>query len=326
MSGQLWAVNTLGGYMSAAKLSKTLRYALFPTCRFRQFCDTKDGSQQGKKKGDTFHWDVYSKVATAGTTIAETDTMPETQFTITQGTLTITEAGNSVPYTGKLDNLSEHPLTEIIDKVIREDATEALDGLAMTQFNATVLRVAGTASGGTLYFTTNGTATQTNNGAMAKSDIGSIVDWMKERNIPAYQGGDYYAIAWPSTYRTLKTDLQSVYQYTTEGLRDIRHGEIGRFENVRFIEQTCIAKGGAADSSTWAIGTADAWDNAKSDWAFFFGQDTVAEAICVPEEVRAKIPTDYGRSKGIAWYYLGGFGLVHSQAADARIVKWDSAS
>lgn len=41
-------------------------------------------------------WNVYSDVATQGTTLTETNTMPETQFTITQGTLTITEYGNSV--------------------------------------------------------------------------------------------------------------------------------------------------------------------------------------------------------------------------------------
>lgn len=51
----------------------------------------KDASQQGKGKGDTFHWNVYSDVATQGTTLTETNTMPETQFVITQGTLTITE-------------------------------------------------------------------------------------------------------------------------------------------------------------------------------------------------------------------------------------------
>jgi len=50
----------------------------------------------------------------------------------------------------------------------------------------------------------------------------------------------------------------------------------------------------------------------------------VAEAIAVPEEMRGKIPTDYGRSKGIAWYYLGGFGIVHTSAINTRIVKWDS--
>ena len=53
-------------------------------------------------------------------------------------------------------------------------------------------------------------------------------------------------------------------------------------------------------------------------------EDTVAEGIAIPEEIRGKIPTDYGRSKGVAWYYLGGFGIVHLQAAEGRILKWDS--
>lgn len=38
--------------------------------------------------------------------------------------------------------------------------------------------------------------------------------------------------------------------------------------------------------------------------------------------------TDYGRSKGVAYYYLGGFGIVHDQAAatESRIVVWDTAA
>ena len=48
--------------------------------------------------------------------------------------------------------------------------------------------------------------------------------------------------------------------------------------------------------------------------------------IAVPEEIRGKIPGDFGRDRGIAWYYLGGFGLVHTQAAQSRIVMWDSQS
>lgn len=54
--------------------------------------------------------------------------------------------------------------------------------------------------------------------------------------------------------------------------------------------------------------------------------DTVNEALVIPEEIRAKLPGDYGRSGGIAWYYLGGFGIFHDTAAQSRIVKWDSAS
>jgi CBS domain-containing protein len=47
--------------------------------------------------------------------------MPETNFTITQGTMTITEYGNSVPYSGKLDDMSEHPVKEIINKVLKNN-------------------------------------------------------------------------------------------------------------------------------------------------------------------------------------------------------------
>jgi N4-gp56 family major capsid protein len=238
--------------------------------------------------------------------------MPETQFTITQGTLTITEYGNSVPYTGKLDDLSEHPVKEIINKVLKHDAKKAFDIAAHAQFNATKLRATSAASTTTITLTTDGTATETNNIAFDKEHVGLIIDQMKERNIPTYGGGDYYCVGWPTTYRTMKNDLESVHQYTSEGLGMIMNGEIGRYEGCRFVEQTNISKA--------------SWTNAKSDWLFFFGEDTVAEAIAVPEEMRGKIPSDYGRSKGVAWYYLGGFGLVHTQQAQSRIIKWDSAA
>ena len=116
--GQLWLTNSLGGYMWSPNLSKVLRYSLQPLCKFRQFADIKDAAVQGKGKGDTFHWNVYSDVTTQGTTLTETSTMPETNFTITQGTMTITEFGNSVPFNSKLDDLSEHPVKEVIQKVL----------------------------------------------------------------------------------------------------------------------------------------------------------------------------------------------------------------
>lgn len=217
---------------------------------------------------------------------------------------------NSVPYTGKLDDLSEQPVKEIINKVLKNDAKKAFDTLAEAQFNATKLRyVATTATdAGTLYI--NGSATGTNSVALGKNHVKLIVDAMKERNIPPYMQDDYFALAHPTTFRTLKNDLESIHQYVDKGFQMIMNGEIGRYEGVRFIEQTNIAKSG--------------FTNAKSNWAYFFGDDTVAEAIAVPEEIRGKLPGDYGRSRGIAWYYLGGFGIVHTQAAQTRIVKWDS--
>ena len=66
--------------------------------------------------------------------------------------------------------------------------------------------------------------------------------------------------------------------------------------------------------------------NAKSDEAYFFGEDTVIEAIVCPPEIRGKLPGDFGRDKGVAWYALEGFAIVHTLAAQSRIVKWASAT
>jgi len=326
MAGQVWSVNTSGGYMYADNLSRLLRMSVQPMVKFRQFCDVKDAAHQGLHRGDTYHWNVYSDVATQGTTLTETSTIPETSFTISQGTMTITEAGNSVPFTGKLDDLSEQPVAEVIRKVLKNDAKKGFDNLASNQFNDCKLRVVPTAGTSTtaLTLTTNGVAGVTNNVALGKEHVKLITDTMKERNIPAYADDDYYALAWPSTWRTLKNDLEGIKQYIDAGFQMIMNGEIGRYDGVRFVEQTHVKKGSLGTAGT--VDVTSTWSNAKSDWAFFFGEDTCAEAIAIPEEIRGKIPGDFGRDRGVAWYYLGGFGLVHTQAAQSRIVMWDSAA
>ena len=214
-------------------------------------------------------------------------------------------------------------------QALRNDATKTFDSLSHAQFKNTLLRIVPTAGTSTtsLTLTTDGTATLTNNIAFGLNHAKLVVDLMKERNIPPYEMDDYMAIAWPSTLRTFKNNLEAVWQYTGEGFAKLYNGEIGRYDNIRYIEQTHIPKGGAADSTTWNpyTDTADAWNNGLSDWIFFFGEDTVAEGIVVPEEIRAKIPTDYGRSKGVAWYALLGFGIVHNTAQESRILMWDSA-
>lgn len=197
------------------------------------------------------------------------------------------------PYTGILDDLSEQPVKEIIRKVLVNDAKKAIDTQAFNQFKLAPIRAMATATGA-VSFTTNGTADVTNSIALGTSHVKLIVDTMKERNIPAYMGDDYYAIAWPSTYRTFKDNLEDKAMYTETGFSHIMSGEIGRYEGVRFVEQTNAPKGTGSTANA-------AWTNSLSDWCFFMGEDTVAEAIAIPEEIRGKIPTDFGRSRGVAW-------------------------
>jgi N4-gp56 family major capsid protein len=331
MPAELW-VNE-GDFLFSAELSNTLRTSVQPLTKFRQFCDAKDATEKGLHRGDKYRWNIYGDVGTQGRELAEDQPMPETNFDIDQAELTITEFGNSVPYTGKIEALSKHSLVDIIDKTLKHDTRKAFDIAAYLKFDATPLVFGPTSGTSTTSITlaTNGTAPVTNNVALGADHIKAVSDLMSERNIPPFRGDDYAAISHPTTWRPLKNDLESINQYTDAGIGRIFRGEVGRYEGIRFVEQNQIPKGGAQDSATFDVytKTADAWNNAKSSWAFFFGADTVAEAVVIPEEIRARIPTDFGRSKGVAWYYLGGFGIVHdgvSDPAQCRILKWESVA
>jgi len=329
MAGQLWSSAADGGYMYADELSKWLRFQLQPLCYFRQLCDPDDQTTKGLHRGASAVWNVYGDVADIGNDLAETEEMPETSFTIAQRSLTVTEYGISVPYTGKLEMLAEHDLKSVIDKTLLLAAQKYFDYKAFTQFDAALYTAAPTSGNSTTAITTteDGTCATANNLAMGKTHVALMLDFLRENNVPPFRGSYYGAISHPSTWRAFKDDLESIHQYTESGMAHIFEGERGKYEGCKFIDQTFIPKGGAADTTTFdaRTGTADAWNNALSSWAFFMGQDTVKEVIVVPEEVRAKIPTDFGRSKAIAVYYLGGFGLSHDDATNTRILKWDSS-
>lgn len=305
MSGQVWNTSALGGYMWSPNLSRKLRTALQPMVRFRQFCDAKEAFGLGI--GDTFNWNIYSDVQTAGGQLVETQIMPETNFVISQASAKIVEYGNSVPFTKKLDDLSEHPVTEIIHKVLKNDARKVLDSAAYTQFNASPIRLTST-SASAYTVTTNGTASGTATTALSNTHVKAIADYMAEQNIPAFDGVNYLSVFRPTAIRAFKNNLEAIHQYTPEGWHVIMNGEKGRYEGIRFIEQTNVASLG--------------WVN--TDRGFFFGSDTVAEIFAIPEEIRGKIPTDYGRSRGIAWYAELAFGLAHSEIPGTRILVWDS--
>jgi N4-gp56 family major capsid protein len=294
--------------MWSPNLSRKLRTALQPMVRYRQFCDAKEAFGLGI--GDTFNWNIYSNVAQAGGALSETTTMPETNFTITQNSAKIVEYGNSVPFTKKLDDLSEHPVTEIIHKVLKNDARQTLDLAAYAQFNSTPLRICATSTA-TYTLTTNGTAFGTSTvGDPTNTHVKLVADYMAEQNIPAFDGVNYLSVFRPAHLRQLKNNLETIHQYTPEGWHVIMNGEKGRYEGIRFIEQTNVA--------------AQGWNSSGTDRGFFFGSDTVAEVFAIPEEIRGKIPSDYGRSRGVAWYAELAFGIAHTEVPGTRIICWDS--
>lgn len=336
MPGQIWASDPAGGYLYSDNLSEYLRFALQPLQKFRMLLDAKDDAI-GLHRGDTYRWNVYSSLGNDGGPLEETQRIPETSFSVQQRSLTVQEFGMSVPFTEKVERLGEHDVKEVIDQTLRDSARKTLDRMSFIQFDQTPLRVAPTAGNDTdsVTLSETGTTAITNNIALGNDHVKAIVDIMKERNIPPFEGDDYACIGHPTTFRGFKNDLESIHQYTDSGIAKIYAGEVGRYESCRFIEQNNIPKGHANDNPFSTTKTAsgyvytasdDAWDNGLSSWAYFFGADTGIEAMAVPEEIRAKLPQDFGRDNAVAYYYLGQAGISHPDALNARIVKWDSAA
>ena len=150
----LWS--TQSGFLTNNKLNKTIQRVAQPLFRFRQFVTIKEAF--GKQQGETVNWLKVANVGTYGGSIIETNTMHETTQGLSWGTLSVVEYGNSLPFTFKLESLSEFDIEEIARKSLLEDMVKVIDGVVERQFNSCTLRYVGssTTSG---VVTTNGTAT-----------------------------------------------------------------------------------------------------------------------------------------------------------------------
>lgn len=303
-TGGLWNTTTLGGYLHNPHLSKQLRHFAGPLMKFRQFVQIKEAFGLGRS--ETVYFDKVSKIGTAGTALTENTEIPEHRFVLTRGTITITEYGNAIPYSGKLEAIAEFDVDNAITRVLRDDMASALDQQAAAEFTGVEYEYvcAGTALGsaGTSWTVSTGTAYATAQANLNAYHVKEIVDTLKKMNAPKYDGENYICIASVNAMRGIKdhSDWTDAAKYGDP--ERLFSGEVGRFYGCRFIEETNFLVN-TLGGSTFGE-------------AVFFGGDAVMEGIAIPEEVRAAIPRDYGRRKGVAWYALLGWKRIWDMTSD----------
>lgn len=307
MAQQVYSVSTLGGNWSQPYLTQRLRSIAQPVFRFRQFVDVKEAI--GKQNGDTWLFDKTGNVQTQGGTLVETNTIPETQFVTGQGTGTITEYGNAVPFTAKLQTLGQFQIEPVTEQKLRDDMVKVLESACGSQYVATDYVAVCTATNG-VAFTTNGTATATATSDLTAFNVRKIVDYMRKKLIPFYDGQSYVAICSIQSMSGMFNDTATagwndLSKYTAEYASGAHMGELGSFYKTRFVEETGYLSNAIGASSLYGA-------------SVFFGNDNVYEAVAVPEEIRTKVPHDYGRDMGLAWYALLGFKIVWNLANDSE--------
>lgn len=307
MPGQVYSVSSNGGNTSQPYLSQKIRAVAQPYFKLRQFIDAKEAI--GMNKGDTFLFDKRKNVDTQGGTLVETNTIPETQYTTVQGTCVITEYGNSVPFTGKLEDLSQFQIEPLTEQALRDDMVKVLESAAGAQYAASELVAVMTATNSVI-FTTNGTATASAAADLTGSNVRDVVNFMLKRNIPLYDGQNYMCVASVQALAGIFSDTGTggwvdVSKYTDTYAKNIFNGEVGQYYMTRFVRETGYLSNIVGSSTSHGQ-------------AVFFGADSVYEAVAQPEQVRTKIPQDYGRDQGLAWYALLGFKIVWNLTNDGE--------
>jgi N4-gp56 family major capsid protein len=307
MPSQLFGTNSLGGFFTNNELSLQLRIKAQPLKRFRQFVQIKGA--KGARRGNKVYFDKLQPVATAAATggLAETATIPETNFSINQGTLTINEYANAIAFTNQLVALSELDVDNSVVQTLMNDMAITLDSVAGAQFQSSDLVYVASLSN-SVNITTAGTASSTASSNLNGTNWRAICDDMRKKNIPFYDGQSYVVICSVGALSGFFNDTQTggfvdVTKYSETLSEYLYRGEAGRYYMGRFVEETNVLKNLAGTSTT-------------SGEAVAIGFDAVMEGVAIPEELREKVPTDYGRSQGIAWYALLGFQKIWNQQTD----------
>lgn len=257
----------------------------------------------GRNKGDAVLFAKISNITTAGGTLNETATIPKRNYTITQGTLTLVEYGNAIPYTLKASTLAEVSVPDIVRTVLRNDMAKTLDSAAAVQFQTSDYKATVTNTA-TTTFATGGAATATSSGSMSDKNVRDVIDRLKTLNVPRYDNqGNYICIGSTNSIRGLYDFFESKAMQTS--MKPLYNGEIGQYYGCRFIEETNRL------SNTLGSGSVDGE-------AVFFGADAVREGIAIAENIRIDLPKDFGRDQAIAWYYLGGFVKTWDYSGDSE--------
>lgn len=315
MSQQTWTFDAPSGVYKNHQMSEQLRFAAIAETKFMQF--TKPEPGYGKKKGESITITRVSQLAepTNGR-ILENQKIPEDDLVLSTIAITVSEWGRSVPYTSLADDLGAFDLENIIQSTLKDQMKLVMDKAAAAAFKTGQIKASadGVAS---LQIGTAGVAPATVTANLNVYHIEQIRDYMfGTLHIPAYEGDDYIGLVSTKAKRGIMQDpaWEPWHRYTDPQAK--YNSEVGRLENIRFIE---INNSNALSKS---IGTAGVGGE-----AVFFGADAVAMAVVEDPELRAAIPGDFGRSKAVAWYGILEFGQIWADSAnpgEARVVHFTS--
>jgi N4-gp56 family major capsid protein len=238
--------------------------------------------------------------------LSENSNIPELPFSYKVQTVVVREFGQSVPYSGLLEDLDHYDPEDWISQRLVDQQKLVLDASAATAFKsaAVVMTPTGPASVSTA---TNGSPGATATANLNFYLIESARDYLTGTLLAPGVKDEYDYVCISNTFglRGIKRDPLFIGWAAYKEPERKWNGEVGMIEDMTFVESNHAT----ALTSTWTTAGANVLGE-----AVIFGREAVAFAEAVTPELRAGIPTDLGRQRLIGWYGVYGFQLLWTSA------------
>lgn len=257
--------------------------------------------------GTTLKFSVYANLAAATTALTETsDVTPVALANPSQVTVTVTEYGNAVEQTEKVNLATFSSIDTMIGDAIAYNAADTLDQLVATALTSgTVVKYGGSRTS---------TATLTATDVLSTTMLRKAQTTLLESNAQPRVGDLYTLFIHPRQAFDLRAETGSggfvdIHKYTTENVGNLLTGTIGVLEGFQVVQTSRVPSG------------ADGASSATVYKAVAVGKEALLEANVYDVQTVVAPQIDILRRKSaLGWKYFGGWGIFR----DAAVVRLET--
>lgn len=286
--------------------SAEIWFAALPVLKFDQFSTKK--TELGVQPGRTIQMPKFGNIKRGGR-LTESVRMRTQAMSLSQSSITVYEEGNAIGFSEYLLQTSFYDQLSAASLLLGRDMALVLD---------TELRDVVMGASNVVY--PSGAAARdeiTSSMKFNTTQVKDTVETLETNNSPKWAGDHYISFTHPHGGSSLRRDNDWINASLYSGSTQIYTGEIGRYEDVRFIVSTVMPNGrnSTVDSTTGDFADvgydADLASGASGNLcviyqSVMFGEYSYGHATALPVELRDNGVEDFGREHGLAWYAIWG--------------------
>lgn len=309
-------VLNLGDTLVHTVYSREIEFHALPNMRFLQFARTR--TELGTEPGLTISMLTYDNLKRGGA-IEENKNIATQGLSGSTKQITVTEFANAVSVSEKLIRSAFTDVMADVTTLLGRDYATVIDCLLRdTALSGTNIVYASKKDGTKVTARADLDATAT----LKVSTIKDAVEILSTANAPKFAGLSWICFVHPHQSRNLRDDSAWIEASKYGAPEQLFTGEIGRIDDVRFIETTILCNGAASeddpayDKDLVKGNTPEGGDTANPVnvyKAVIFGDAYYGVAYGLPVELRDNGTEDFGRKHSLAWYAILGTGLLHDK-------------